>query len=178
MSRRRRRAAGLLAALLGGFALVGRWAWTLGAAAGDKRADESWARAAAAVSAGDHAAAVEALDECLRLKPGRQDCSVARSLAQREETLLIELAASRRVHATTLATISAPADQTAPGVPLDEEQTKRVAINHWNKGILAFQKGDPVKARDEWSLCAVSDPRNEDCRAGLARIDNVYGGQP
>ncbi|MBI3298749.1 MAG: hypothetical protein HYZ75_11330 [Elusimicrobia bacterium] len=178
MSRRRRRAGILLAALMGGLVLGGRWVLSLTPSAADKKASASWAKAAAALAAGENTLAAEELDECLRRRPERQDCSVARSLLRREENLLIELAASRRVHAATLATITAPADRSAPGVPLDDDQAKRVAIMHWNKGIIAFQKGDPVKARDEWSLCRVSDPKNEDCLTGLSRIDNSYGERP
>ncbi|MBI5244299.1 MAG: hypothetical protein HY922_11585 [Elusimicrobia bacterium] len=53
---------------------------------------------------------------------------------------------------------------------------KKEAGRHWTMGVVAFQKGDYAKARDEWLLCRRYDPANSDCAAGLQRIDNAYGG--
>ncbi|MBI2363112.1 MAG: hypothetical protein HYV15_06990, partial [Elusimicrobia bacterium] len=64
--------------------------------------------------------------------------------------------------------------QTAPAAASDED--KRRAVMHWNEGIKAFQKGDVSSARDEWLLCGKFDAGNSDCTAGLARLDNAYGG--
>lgn len=52
---------------------------------------------------------------------------------------------------------------------------KRVALEHWNKGILHFQALEYDKARSQWLLCAARDSSNKDCKAGLQRIDNTYG---
>jgi tetratricopeptide (TPR) repeat protein len=49
------------------------------------------------------------------------------------------------------------------------------ATEHWNAGILHYQKGDLEKARREWTLCRSSDPLNMDCHTGLLRIARQYG---
>lgn len=61
---------------------------------------------------------------------------------------------------------------------VNDDDSRRRAMKHWNNGIIFFQKGDYPKARDEWLLCKQFDAKNADCQAGLQRIDNTYGGGP
>ena len=69
-----------------------------------------------------------------------------------------------------------PATVAPPGIhSRADEADKRVAMKHWNAGIIYFQKGDYAKTRDEWLLCKQLDPRNADCQTGLERIDRTYG---
>ncbi|MBI4387131.1 MAG: hypothetical protein HY551_07095 [Elusimicrobia bacterium] len=72
------------------------------------------------------------------------------------------------------------AQPSGAGVPISPmgvtEENRRSAIQHWNLGIISFQKGDYDKARDEWILCKKLDPSNSDCLAGLQRIEAQLGG--
>jgi hypothetical protein len=66
---------------------------------------------------------------------------------------------------------AAPAFTPAPApAPADD----RTAAQHWNDGLLAYQRGDYAKARDEWKACVDAAPENADCAAGLSRIDGLY----
>lgn len=56
------------------------------------------------------------------------------------------------------------------------ENDKREAIRYWNSGIIYYQRGDYEKARDEWGRCMRLDPGNFDCKTGLGRIEQSYGG--
>lgn len=46
-------------------------------------------------------------------------------------------------------------------------------------GMIYFQKGDYEKARGSWALCVKLSPPGgaslDDCRAGLARVEKLYG---
>jgi len=70
------------------------------------------------------------------------------------------------------APLTAPAAAAAAAVT---DESRRNAVQHWNSGIIFFQKGDMEKARDEWQLCKQLDPTNSDCLAGLQRIDQQLG---
>ncbi|HAH06523.1 MAG TPA: hypothetical protein DCM05_08355 [Elusimicrobia bacterium] len=68
----------------------------------------------------------------------------------------------------------APAAREEAAPPASEDEAKRTAAQHWNAGLQAFQRGDYRKAQGEWELCASS---NQDCAAGLQRIEKTYGGR-
>ncbi|MBI3554232.1 MAG: hypothetical protein HY077_17170 [Elusimicrobia bacterium] len=55
------------------------------------------------------------------------------------------------------------------------EEALRASQQHYLSGVIYFQKGDYEKARDEWKLSKQIDPGNDDARAGLERIDKLYG---
>jgi len=67
---------------------------------------------------------------------------------------------------------------TAPGGPAagPTEEARRSSQQHYLSGVIFFQKGDYEKARDEWNLAVQLDPGNSDARAGLERIEKLYGG--
>jgi len=75
---------------------------------------------------------------------------------------------ARRLDAT-------PPEEPAESQPTTEE-SKRLATKHWNSGIIYYQKGDYEKARDEWVLCLKYDPGYTDCKSGLQKLDNTFGG--
>ena len=54
----------------------------------------------------------------------------------------------------------------APPSTSDEAASSQLYL----EGVIDYQKGDYVKARGKWSACA---PLNADCRAGVARIDQI-----
>lgn len=56
------------------------------------------------------------------------------------------------------------------------EENRRAAVQHWNAGIIYFQKGEYERARDEWLLCKQLDAANSDCLTGLQRVDQQFGG--
>ncbi|MEK7746114.1 MAG: hypothetical protein AAB576_05560, partial [Elusimicrobiota bacterium] len=62
---------------------------------------------------------------------------------------------------------AAPADPS----PMFDERL-RAAQKHWDKGIVAYQKGDFREARKQWSLCLELKPDHEDCRTGSLRLDS------
>ncbi len=68
----------------------------------------------------------------------------------------------------------APAAPAAP--PPSSEEAKKSSQQHYLSGVIFFQKGDYEKARDEWSLALQLDPSNSDAKAGLDRIEKLYGG--
>ncbi|HVE12187.1 MAG TPA: hypothetical protein VNI01_02225 [Elusimicrobiota bacterium] len=71
-----------------------------------------------------------------------------------------------------------PPDVKNQPAPATSEDNKRSAVAHYTTGIVAFQKGDYSKARDEWMLCKQLDPTNIDCNEGLKKVDKTYGDTP
>jgi tetratricopeptide (TPR) repeat protein len=137
---------------------------------GDGYADDSMgsSKARDLYGRGDYAAALEEASRVLAANPSDAGAYAVAKLAK-----------SRLAGAAP----STP----APGVPVDSatafpprtatsEEEKRIAVKHWNAGIIYFQKGDFGKARDEWLLCKQHNPANADCQTGLARLDSTYGG--
>ncbi|MFA6092145.1 MAG: tetratricopeptide repeat protein [Elusimicrobiota bacterium] len=74
------------------------------------------------------------------------------------------------------AAASAPGDVQVQGAGTAADENKKNAVRHWQQGLVAYQRNDYAKARDEWRLCVQFDPTNSDCSAGLQRIDQTYGG--
>ncbi|MBI5623123.1 MAG: hypothetical protein HY924_05025 [Elusimicrobia bacterium] len=64
-----------------------------------------------------------------------------------------------------------------PAVGAISEDARRSSQQHYLSGVIYFQKGDYVKARDEWTLSLQLDPGNSDAKAGLERIEKLYGGK-
>jgi len=72
-----------------------------------------------------------------------------------------------------------PEAESPPQPQGTSDQNRRDAVKHWQSGIIAYQKQDLQKARDEWLLCRQFDPNNEDCKNGLTRIEGALeGGGP
>ncbi|MFH2204020.1 MAG: hypothetical protein ABIJ96_12950 [Elusimicrobiota bacterium] len=47
------------------------------------------------------------------------------------------------------------------------------ARGKWSEGMIHFQKYDYDAAQTAWRECAELDPKNEDCRLGVKRIDGI-----
>jgi hypothetical protein len=106
---------------------------------------------------GDYAGADRLWHECLaasdRDPASRPDCLMA-----------LELISARRRAA---AAIAAPKAAPAPA-PSDAAKAQQAYL----EGVIYYQKGDYLTARDRWTSCAALD---SDCRAGLDRIDQLFG---
>ncbi|HBL17324.1 MAG: hypothetical protein A2X36_11620 [Elusimicrobia bacterium GWA2_69_24] len=140
------------------------------------------------IEAGDYAGARESFARCLGQDPGNRQCLAGAKLAATQGSPSSERAVppsaeraamAGRSRAGPTAGTMAPA---APGpvqltVPAVSESSKRSAYGHWAAGLMLFQKGDYAKARDEWYLCLSLDEANDDCRAGLARLEQTYGAE-
>ena len=55
------------------------------------------------------------------------------------------------------------------------EDNKRQSQQYYLSGIIYFDKGDYEKARNEWTHALQLDPANPDAKAGLERINSLYG---
>ena len=51
----------------------------------------------------------------------------------------------------------------------------RSSQQRYLSGMIYYQKGDYEKARKEWKLSVKLDSANDDARAGLERIDKLFG---
>ncbi len=49
------------------------------------------------------------------------------------------------------------------------------SMQHYLSGMIYFQKQEYEKARDEWNLAIQLNPKNDDARAGLERVEKLYG---
>jgi Tfp pilus assembly protein PilF len=67
--------------------------------------------------------------------------------------------------------------RSGPAAGTISEDARRSSQQHYLSGVIYFQKGDYVKARDEWTLALQLDPGNSDAKAGLERIEKLYGGK-
>ncbi|MFA6316978.1 MAG: radical SAM protein, partial [Elusimicrobiota bacterium] len=107
---------------------------------------------------GNYAAAREEWNWCLFYDPMNEDAKAGlKRLAHREATGSIVIL-----------------PQAGPS-PAVSEEDKRQSNQRYLSGVLYFQKGDYVKARDEWRLALRLDPGNADAQSGLKRIDFIYG---
>jgi len=108
---------------------------------------------------GDYPKADRRWHECLTAADGepasRPDCLMA-----------LELIAARRRSAPARPSAPAPPAAARPG------DDARKAQQSYLEGVIYYQKGDYVTARDRWSACAALD---SDCRAGLERLDQLFG---
>ena len=57
------------------------------------------------------------------------------------------------------------------------DDARRSSVQHYQNGIAYFMKADYANARNEWNLALQLDPGNSDAKAGLERIDKLYGGR-
>ncbi|MBI5209701.1 MAG: tetratricopeptide repeat protein [Elusimicrobia bacterium] len=57
-------------------------------------------------------------------------------------------------------------------------QSQRASQVHYLSGVVYFQKGEYERARDEWSLSLGLDPSNTDARAGLEKLEKLFGKRP
>lgn len=81
--------------------------------------------------------------------------------------------------AATTGAAAAPAAGAGPAAAPaagPSEDARRSSQQHYLSGVIFFQKGDYEKAREEWNLALQLDPSNSDARAGLERIEKLYGG--
>ncbi len=134
--------------------------------------DRGNAAPAAAPEADDVALAKRLYDE------GRypEAVALARVVLERDPDDRVAYAISKLGAARTSRYLAKADPPAAPAAEATEDD-KRRAIKHWNEGIKYFQKNEPAKARDEWQACRLSDPANEECAQGLARLKNTYGDQ-
>ena len=106
---------------------------------------------------GDYPRADRRWHECLTAADGdpasRPDCLMA-----------LELIAARRRSAAVEK--KAPAAARAPG---PSEAAK--ASQSYLEGVIYYQKGDYLTARERWNSCAAV---NSDCRAGLEKLDELF----
>lgn len=58
------------------------------------------------------------------------------------------------------------------------EENKRQSQQYYLSGIIYYDKGDFEKARNEWTHALQLDPGNPDAKAGLERINSLYGNAP
>ncbi|MBI4678960.1 MAG: radical SAM protein [Elusimicrobia bacterium] len=71
---------------------------------------------------------------------------------------------------------AAPKPGPGPAAPQPvAEKDRRASQQHYLSGVIYFQKGDYMKARDEWVLSRQLDPSNDDALAGLKRVEVLYG---
>jgi tetratricopeptide (TPR) repeat protein len=56
------------------------------------------------------------------------------------------------------------------------EDNKRQSQQYYLSGIIYYDKGDFEKARNEWTHALQLNPGNPDAKAGLERLNNLYGG--
>lgn len=186
MSRRRRRSALILAALLGGLGLGG-WQLARSRLSASEVANR-WSEGAAAARSGDWEAARKSWTACMLLSPDQPDCGAGLSLLSHADAAfdagLIEkkdLQARLDIKARSVFLLArnrvseSVIPDPAPNSDSSEDD-KRQAVKHWNEGIKYFQKNETDKARDEWLLCRQFDKGNPDCATGLKRLDNMYGG--
>jgi tetratricopeptide (TPR) repeat protein len=72
---------------------------------------------------------------------------------------------------------AAPAKPAARATPAGRDDS--AASQAFLAGMIYFQKGDYEKARGSWLLCVQLSPAGgaslDDCRAGLVRIEKLYG---
>jgi tetratricopeptide (TPR) repeat protein len=83
-------------------------------------------------------------------------------------------AAAAATAATSTGTAKSDAGQTAAALGTSEEN-KRQSSQYYLSGIIYYDKGDFEKARNEWTHSLQLDPSNPDAKAGLERINNLYG---
>ncbi|HXT00186.1 MAG TPA: hypothetical protein VN915_05895 [Elusimicrobiota bacterium] len=68
-----------------------------------------------------------------------------------------------------------------PSPPARSPAAERRAEQAYLEGVVYFQKGDFATAAASWERCTVLAPGGEaasDCRAGLERLDKLYGVTP
>jgi len=84
-------------------------------------------------------------------------------------------AEAKAAAATAAATPKTDATTTAATAATSEDN-KRQAQQYYLSGIIYYDKGDFEKARNDWTHALQLDPANSDAKAGLERINNLYGG--
>ncbi|OGS41177.1 MAG: hypothetical protein A3J82_08430 [Elusimicrobia bacterium RIFOXYA2_FULL_69_6] len=103
----------------------------------------------------------------------------SRRKAEEEARIAAEEAKKQEEAAKTAAKAPAgpagDAKVTAPAVGVSEEN-KRQSQQYYLSGIIYYDKGDFEKARNEWTHALQLDPGNPDAKAGLERLNNLYGG--
>ncbi len=87
-----------------------------------------------------------------------------------------QAAAPAGVAAQAVPVLSGPPAFARPVSESSSFDARRQSQQHYLSGVIYFQQGDYVKARDEWVLAKQDDPSNQDASAGLERVDAVYAG--
>jgi tetratricopeptide (TPR) repeat protein len=120
----------------------------------------------------------------------KRTVEVAKQKAEQEKARAAELAkaeadAKAKADADAKAAAASAATSTATAKTADAGQTpatlgasednKRQSSQYYLSGIIYFDKGDFEKARNEWTHSLQLDPANSDAKAGLERINNLYG---
>lgn len=65
----------------------------------------------------------------------------------------------------------------SPASSESPRETHARAQQAYLSGVVYFQKGDYVRAREEWSRALRLDGANDDAKAGLARLDRLDSGR-
>jgi tetratricopeptide (TPR) repeat protein len=89
--------------------------------------------------------------------------------------------ADRKAALVAAATSTATAKTDIPAAPAAagvSEENHRQSEQYYLSGIIYYDKGDYDKARNEWTHSLQLDPGNSDAKAGLERINNLYGNPP
>jgi hypothetical protein len=109
----------------------------------------------------------------------RERAELARREKEEREKAEAEAKAKAEVDAKAAEATAAsgqPAATAAATPAVPSEDARRSSQQHYLSGVIFFQKGDYEKAREEWTLSLQLDPGNSDARAGLERIEKLYGG--
>jgi tetratricopeptide (TPR) repeat protein len=102
-----------------------------------------------------------------RAEEEKRQAEVAKQKAAEEEEAKKKAAAEGQ---------SAGGKGEAAAGPVSAEENKKQSMQFYLSGMIYYNKGDMEKARNEWTHSLQLDPSNSDARAGLDRINNLYGG--
>jgi tetratricopeptide (TPR) repeat protein len=110
----------------------------------------------------------------------REEAEKARAaeLAKAEAAAKAKADADAKAAAASAATSTGTAKTDAGQTPATlgtSEENKRQSQQYYLSGIIYYDKGDYEKARNEWTHSLQLDPANPDAKAGLERINNLYG---
>ncbi|HAM35551.1 MAG TPA: hypothetical protein DEB40_01965 [Elusimicrobia bacterium] len=107
----------------------------------------------------------------------RRSAEMAKVKAEEEKRQAEEQAkAQAKAEAEAKAAASSAAAKTDASGAAAAEDNRRQSQQYYLSGMIYYQKGDFEKARNEWSHAIQLDPSNSDAKAGLERINNLYGG--
>ncbi|MFA6004434.1 MAG: tetratricopeptide repeat protein [Elusimicrobiota bacterium] len=116
----------------------------------------------------------------------RRAAETAKAKAEEEKRTAEEAKAKEAEEAKAAPAAGAAGTGTAPeagaggqagAAPVaSSDDNKRQSQQYYLSGLIYFQKNDFDKARNDWTHALQLDPANADAKAGLERINNLYGG--
>ncbi|MDD5628123.1 MAG: tetratricopeptide repeat protein [Elusimicrobia bacterium] len=155
-----------------------------------RKYDEAQAEWKKAVSYGYDTRAADQLIARAKEQVRREDAArrraaeIAKQKAEEEKIKAAEIAKAEAEAkaeadakaAASVASSTAAATAPAAAAPVGtSEENKRQSQQYYLSGIIYYDKGDFEKARNEWTHALQLDPANPDAKAGLERINNLYG---